>query len=536
MKGVAVAPEPMAAEVGAEILESGGNAFDAAVAAAFMQTVFNPFQCGLGGWGGAVFHDARTGHMEYLGFEPTIGSKMTPDMWSDDVQGFTDVWNYALFEDHRNMYGYTAVMTPGTVAGIGSLHRRFGTLPWKDLLAPAIEWSEQGFAWPEYIAQYTRRAYLKGLPHPQEKYCATPGAKKLFMRDDKSMLDLGDHYRNPDQADSLRAIAENGPDEFYTGALADTIVADFEANGAFVTREDLAGYRPWTDPPIETSYRGHPIATSALPGGGLLLAQMLRVLEQFELASLEHGGPDHLYLMGATMSWAAATRFRYLQDPGHGDVPVEWLLSDEYVGRVVSAIRDRNLPTAGDLDPSEGTTHICIVDAEGNAVSLTHTLTSCSGVVVPGTGFTWNDCVALMDPRPGRPNSYVPGRRRASAIAPTIVFRDGAPWIVLGAPGGWSVTSGVVQTLVNILDFGMTPTEAVVAPRLHSEGPKIFVEARVPQRVQAELRSRGMVVEQSLHHYHASFARPQCIMIEPDGYRAASDPRSDGGSAVHARY
>jgi gamma-glutamyltranspeptidase/glutathione hydrolase len=536
MKGVAVAPEPMAAEVGAEILEAGGNAFDATVAAAFMQCVFNPFQCGLGGWGGAVLHHAERGHVEYLGFEPTIGSGMSPDMWTDDVRGFTDVWNYALFDDHRNMYGYTAIMTPGTIAGLGSLHQRFGTMPWKDLLAPAIEWSEQGFAWPEYIAQYTRRAYLTGLPHPREKYCATPGARALFMRPDGEMLDIGDPYRNRDQANSLRAIADNGPSEFYTGGLADTIIDDFERNGAFVTREDLAGYRPWTDPPIEGSYRGHRLATSALPGGGLLLVQMLKVLEHFDVASMEYGGPDHYYLLGATMSWAAVTRFRHLQDPAQGNVPVDELLSDRYIVGIVDAIRAGRLPDSGDLDPSEGTTHICVVDETGNAVTLTHTLTSCSGVVVPGTGFSWNDCVALMDPRPGRPNSYVPGRRRASAIAPTIVFKDDAPWLVLGAPGGWSVTSGVLQTLVNILDFGLSPTEAVVAPRLHSEGPKIFCEARVTQRVQSELRNRGMVVEQSLYHYHASFARPQCVVVENGTYRAASDPRSDGGSAVQARF
>jgi gamma-glutamyltranspeptidase/glutathione hydrolase len=236
------------------------------------------------------------------------------------------------------------------------------------------------------------------------------------------------------------------------------------------------------------------------------------------------------------MSWAAVTRFRHLQDPAQGNVPVDELLSDRYIVGIVDAIRSGRLPDSGDLDPSEGTTHICVVDETGNAVTLTHTLTSCSGVVVPGTGFSWNDCVALMDPRPGRPNSYVPGRRRASAIAPTIVFKDDAPWLVLGAPGGWSVTSGVLQTLVNILDFGLSPTEAVVAPRLHSEGPKIFCEARVTQRVQNELRNRGMVVEQSLYHYHASFARPQCVVVENGTYRAASDPRSDGGSAVQARF
>lgn len=534
-RGIVVAPEPMAAEIGAEILEIGGNAFDAAVATAFMQCVFNPFQCGLGGWGGAVLYESSTGHSEYLGFEPTIGSGMSPDMWTKDVQGFTEVWNYALFNDHRNMYGYSAIMTPGTVAGLGSIHARFGSLPWADLLAPAIEWSQQGFVWPEYIAQYTRRAYLKGLPHPKDKYCATPGAKRLFMRPDGTMLDIGDHYRNPDQAESLRAIAEHGSQEFYTGGLADTIVTDFAANGAFVTAEDLAAYRPWESAPMTGTYRGHRILTSSLPAGGLLLLQMLRVLERFDLAAEEFGGPEYSYLIGATLSWAAATRFRHLQDPDYGDVSVDALLSDETIDRLEAAIRAGQLPTDSDLSPPEGTTHLCVIDGEGNAVSLTHTLTSCSGVVVPGTGFTWNDGVALMDPRPNRPNSYTPGRRRASALAPAVVLRDGAPWIVIGAPGGWSVTSGVLQSLVAILDYGLTPTEAVAAPRLHSEGPKVFCEARVPQRVQQALRDRGMVVEQSLYHYHAAFSRPQVIVVEDDGYKAASDPRSDGGHYVIAR-
>ncbi len=174
------------------------------------------------------------------------------------------------------------------------------------------------------------------------------------------------------------------------------------------------------------------------------------------------------------------------------------------------------------------------MDEEGSCVSLTHTLTSCSGVVVPGTGFTWNDCVALMDPVPGRPNSYVPGRARASALAPTIVFRDGSPWFVLGAPGGWSITSGVLQQISNVVDFGMSPVEAVVAPRLHSEGTPVFCESRVPQRTVDALRDRGVPVQQSLHAYHASFARPQSVLVTESGWRAASDPRSDGGAAVES--
>ncbi len=532
MKGVVVAPEPMAAEVGADVLRAGGNAFDAAVAAAFVQTVVNPFQCGLGGWGGATVYDAHTGTVDDLAFPARIGSLMRPDMWVDEVKGYTDVWHYALFDDRRNMIGYTAIMTPGTVAGLGALHRRYGTKPWAELLAPAVELSTRGFLWPEYAAMYCRAPYLPGLPHPRDKYCATPAARALWLRPDGAMLERGDRYENADQAASLRAIAESGPEELYTGALGDTVADDFERNGAFVTRADLAGYRERWSGPLEGSYRGLRVSTAALPSGGILLLQMLKVLDRFDLASLDHNGPEHGYLISAALAWGGVTRFRHLSDPEHTDVPVADLLSDEHADEVAARIRADELPDSVALGKPSGTTQLTVVDGDGSCVSLTHTLTSCSGVVVPGTGFTWNDCVALMDPVPGRPNSYVPGRARASALAPTIVFRDDVPWLVLGAPGGWSVTSGVLQCIVNIVDFGMTPVEAVVAPRFHSEGSPVFCELRIPRRTVDAMRRRGVPLEQSLYHYHASFSRPQLVMIEDGVLRAASDPRSDGGTAI----
>jgi gamma-glutamyltranspeptidase/glutathione hydrolase len=534
VKGVVVAPEPLAAEIGADVLRDGGNAFDAAVATAFAQTVFNPFQCGLGGWGGATVFDARSGTVEDLAFPARIGSRMRPDMWVDDVKGYTDVWHYALFDDDRNMFGYTAVMTPGTVAGLGALHRRGGTRPWGELLDPAIAWSEQGFEWPEYVAMYCRAPYLPGLPHPRDKYCSTPAAKALWLRPDGAMLERGDHYRNPDQAASLRAIARGGAEELYTGALAATIAADFERNGAFVTADDLATYEPRCSAPLEGSYRGLRVSTTALPAGGIILLQMLKVLERFELSGLEHNGPEHGFLVSAALAWGGVTRFRHLSDPEYADVPVDRLLSEEHADEIAARIRAGVLPDAVALGKPGGTTQVTVVDEAGNCVSLTHTLTSCSGVVVPGTGFTWNDCVALMDPVPGRPNSYVPGRARASALATTIVFRDDTPWLVLGAPGGWSVTSGILQSIVNMVDFGMGPVEAVVAPRFHSEGSPVFCERRITQRTVNALRDRGVPLEQSLYSYHASFSRPQLVEIVGDGYRAASDPRSDGGTAVHS--
>lgn len=535
MRGVVVAPEPRAAEIGTDVLSRGGNAFDAAIATAFAQTVLNPFQCGLGGWGGATLYDARTREVADLAFPARIGSRMRPDMWVGDLRGYTDVWHYALFDDNRNMYGYTAVMTPGTVTGLGAIHARYASRPWAELLQPAIACAEDGFAWPESIAMYCRMPYLPGLPHPIDKYCATAEARRLFMRPGgPGMLERGDPYRNPDLAESLRAIARNGAAELQTGALAAAVAEDFERNGAFVTREDLAGYRERWSEPLEASYRGLRVATTNLPAGGIILLQMLKVLERFDLSGVEHNGPEHGFLLAATLAWGGVTRFNHLSDPEQTEVPVDELLSDAHADAVAARIRAGALPDAVALGKPGGTTQLVVVDEEGNCASLTHTLTSCSGVVVPGTGFTWNDCVALMDPTPGRPNSYVPGRARASALATTIVFRDGKPWLVLGAPGGWSVTSGILQSISNVVDFGMSPVEAVVAPRFHSEGSPVFCEGRVPARTVAALRDRGVPIEHSLFHYHASFARPQLVQVDATGWRATSDPRSDGGAAMFA--
>ena len=187
----------------------------------------------------------------------------------------------------------------------------------------------------------------------------------------------------------------------------------------------------------------------------------------------------------------------------------------------------------GELKPG-GTTHLCTIDAEDNCATLTHTLTMYSGVIMPGLGFSWNNCVSLMDPEPGHNNSYDPGRARASALAPTILFKDGRPWIIIGAAGGWTITSAVLQAIVNIVDFGMSPVEALAAPRFHSEGSPLFCEARMPRQTTDALESQGIRVERSNHAYHCTFGRPQVIINDAGVSAGASDPRGDGGIAIHA--
>lgn len=535
MRGIVVAPQPVAAELGAEVLEAGGNAFDAAIAAGFMQMVADPFMCGLGGWGSATLYRASTGSFEHIGFWPRIGSLMRPDMWTADVKGFTDLWRFPLFDDHRALRGYTSIMTPGTVAGFGEIHRRYASRPWADLLRPSIELSDHGYAVPEYVAEHVRAPMLPELPHPREKYAVGDAARALFHGPDGNMMNTGHPYRNPDQARSLERLASAGPADFYTGELAETIMRDFEANGAFVTRDDMAGYRPVVGPPLQASYRGHEISSSAVPGGGLLTLQILKVLEQFDIAAMHHNGPEHAWLVAGALAWAGVTRGRHLADPAFAHVPVEELLSEAYVADIAERLRRGELPDRKKLNKPGFTTHISVMDEQGNCASITHTLTTCAGIVVPGTGFTWNNCVSLMDPIPGRPNSYEPGKARASAVSPSIIRKDGRPWAVVGAPGGWSISSAVAQAISNMIDFGMSPVEAVSAPRFHSEGDPVYCELRVPQRTVAALRARGMNVQQSLRNYERTFAKVQVAMVDEDGrFRGGSDPRKDGGGVAVA--
>lgn len=535
MKGIVVAPQPVAVELGVEVLESGGTAFDAAIAAGFMQMVADPFMCGLGGWGSGTVYQAATGTFEHIGFWPRIGAKMRPDMWVNDVKGFTDLWRFPLFEDHRNLRDYTSIMTPGTVSGFGEIHRRYATRPWEELLRPSIELSERGYLVPEFVAEHVRKPMLPEIPHPREKYAYNQAAKDLFHGPTGDMMDTSHPYRNPDQARSLERIARHGPEEFYTGGLAEEIIADFEANGAFVTREDLAGYRSVIEPPLTGTYRGHQIASSAVPGGGLLTLQILNVLEHFDIGAMDHSGPEHGFIVAAALAWAGVTRGNHLADPAFAHVPVEELLSKEYAADIAARIRRGELPDRKKLNKPGFTTHISVMDEAGNCVSITHTLTTCAGIVVPGTGFTWNNCVSLMDPIPGRPNSYEPGKARASAISPSIILKDGKPWVVIGAPGGWSISSAVSQAISNIIDFGMSPVEAADAPRFHSEGDPVYCELRVPQKTVAALSAKGMNVQQSLKNYERTFAKVQIAMYDDGRFRGGSDPRKDGGAVGIAR-
>ena len=257
-----------------------------------------------------------------------------------------------------------------------------------------------------------------------------------------------------------------------------------------------------------------------------MVLQMLNALEHFDLAGMEHNGPEHARLLVGAMAWAAVTRFKHLVDPRFKDVPIDWLISKECGRQLADKIRTGEMPSDEVLMKPGGTTHLCTMDAAGNCVTLAQTLTCYSGVIVPVTGFSWNNCMSMMDQVPGCNNSLDPGRARATAMSPMILFKDGRPRIVVGAAGGWSITSIMLQTILNLVDFGMSPVEAVSAPRFHSEGSPLFCESRIPQATIRELRSTGLKVEQVPCAYHWMFGCVQCVTCDGDKPRftGASDP------------
>jgi gamma-glutamyltranspeptidase/glutathione hydrolase len=532
MKGIVVCPQPRAADVGVEILESGGNAFDAAVATAFAQMVVDPFMCGLGGMGTFQFYNVATGENGMIDFHARAGSRVTPDMWEADSRGRTEVSGYSLFDDFRSELGYTSILTPGTVAGFAEVHRRFCVKPWGDLLAPAARMAHDGVRTTSYVHDFLTREMMAGIPGGLQRVSVTDACKAIHLHPEGRIYQVGELHRNPDMARTFERIAEGGAESFYRGELADQIVADLDANGSYVTADDMATYAVKFSEPVKGRYRGMDVTSNPPPGSGVTLIQMLQILEHFDLGALGHGSAAHIDLVARAMSAAHRDRNEYLADPDFADVPVDMMLSQERAAMWAERIRAGEFLGDGKHGPDSSTTHVCVYDEAGNAASCTHTLGTGSGVVTPGLGFVYNNSMKLFDPIPGSSNSIQAGKARTTGMVPTMVHKDGAPWLVVGAPGGSVIISAVLQAILNVVDFGMLPVEAVTVPRLHCEGAAIHLEARTPEKVCRALRDMGHVVTQSAISFDPVMSRAHVVLREGDGWRGGADPRGGGGVAM----
>jgi gamma-glutamyltranspeptidase/glutathione hydrolase len=468
--GMVVSQNAIASEIGVAVLREGGSAVDAAVATGFALAVVHPTAGNIGGGGFLVYRPAEGEAVTY-DFRERAPAAAHPEMWLDE-NGEYD------YEKHHS--SHAAVGVPGTVAGLYFAWGDAGRLEWKRLVAPAIALARDGFVVSDGLARSINGTGMRRM-------APYPASVAQFTREGEP-LRPGDVLRQPDLADTLERIAEQGPAGFYEGRTAELLVADMEANGGLITLQDLRDYRAVKRAPIRGTYRGYGILGMPPPSsGGITMVQMLNVLEGYDLAASGFGSARTIHLMTEAMRRGYANRARFLGDPDFNpEMPVEMLISKEFAQGLRATIDEDEASVSSPDDfewPEESpeTTHFSVVDAERNAVSLTYTLEYSygSGIVVPGAGFLLNNEMGDFNAKPGltdergligtAPNLAEPGKRMLSSMSPTIVEKDGELFMVTGSPGGRTIINTTLQTVLNVVDHGMNAQAAVDAGRFHHQ-------------------------------------------------------------------
>jgi gamma-glutamyltranspeptidase/glutathione hydrolase len=517
MPAMIAAPQALPVEAGADVLRNGGNAFDAAVTAAFVQGVVDPHDSSVGGYVLVTMHRPQdgAGSAEVIDAPVTAGSKATPDMWVDRYIGPNpDGWGFFL-QGKVNEYGYQSICTPASPRGFAEILERWGTISLEDAVAPAAEIAERGFPVDNHVAAY----WLSPAARPEmtsllDFVKANPEASKIYLKADGGPYMTGELIRNPDYARTLRQLGRHGADDFFTGELANRMAKDLEANGALVTTDDPANYRIRNAQTTWGTYKGLTVASAPAPHGGPTLVELLHILEGWDLRSMGHNSPEYILHVALAMKAAFADRHEYLGDPGYVDVPLTWLLSKDRAAEWRDRIeRGEEIPVHLDPVPSPATTHVSVVDDAGNHIGITHSLGGSSGVITPGMGFMYNNSMVNYHPLPAHPNSIAPGKARTTGQAPTILFKDGKPVLNIGAPGGTRIITALAQVIVNIVDFGMTPQEAIFAPRFDCQANRITTQIRIPESVCAEVRKRHPIERTALGH--GGFALVHAIGVDP---------------------
>lgn len=524
-RGIVVCAQPLAAEAGWKILESGGNAVDAAVAAALVQAIVDPLNASLGGFGVAQVRAAGSRVARVISFHARAPLAARPDMFKPVGEVSLDPLASGTYRvrDDTNQIGYLSVGVPGTVAGLAELLSRHGSMDWLAVSVTATRLCLDGWTvTAEHYADWSRAvpaSRIDGLTR-----LAYSSVGRAVYTADGSLRKPGDRVINPEYATTMRMLAADGAHTFYEGELAARIAEDFEQNGGLLRAVDLAGYRAEVTAALEVEYRGFRVTSAPPPAGGLAVLEILRLLERHDVRALGWGTPAFVQALAAAMRLGFAHFRDHVGDPDFVDVPVARLL--------VSAGAEPDVDAAGargSREPEE-TTHLCVADEHGTCVSLTHTLGAASGVITPGLGFLYNGAMHRFDPVPGHPNSIAPGKRRTTGIAPTIVWRGDEPILLVGAAGGNSIVGGVVQVIINVLDFGMDALAAVSAPRIHCEGDVVSLEARFPSGLAASLGSMGEKVVVVPSGYDRAVAASVQAITTPawDRPGAGPDPRQAG--------
>ncbi len=537
--GAVSTTDAYATDVGVEVLRAGGNAVDAAVAVTFALAVVNTEAGNIGGGGFMVSRmaDGTEVALDYREKAPLAGTR---DMFLDEEGNVTD----------RSVVGHLASGVPGTVMGMWRAHERFGTLPWADLVQPAIELAEG------YVVRERQATMFENSEEGIRRFETTA---ETFLMEDGQIPQVGDTFRQPELAATLERIRDDGAAGFYEGRTADLIVEEMERGGGIITHEDLRRYdAAWRDP-VRFEYRDHTVLSMPpASSGGATMAEFANILEGWDLDSLSWHSADHVHLLAESWKRAYADRNTYLADTDFVEVPLERMASQEYAEERRRGISMETATPSGEvsggLGPEPGpssaaeegrhTTHFSIVDGAGNAVAITTTINSWFGskVTVEGAGFVLNNEMDDFSAKPGVPNQYglvegeanvvEPGKRMLSSMTPTVVLDPaGELFMVTGTPGGATIITTTFQTISNVVDFGMDAVASVHAPRVHHQHlpDQIYVEdGGLPAEVIAELEARG----QTVMVRDGMSGDVQAILVRPDGtLAAASDPRRGGTAA-----
>lgn len=535
-QGMVVSAHPLATQAGLSMLQQGGNAVDAAVATTFAISVVEPFSAGLGGGGFLLMYQAKSNEIKALDFRERAPLNATKTMYLD---------NQGNVRPNASTNGYLAVATPGTIAGLYEVHRKYGRLPWKTVIAPAIQLAETGLpvSWRFVSATKTRLPTL----------LKNPDAQKIFTHNGK-IYQIGERLVQPELAATLRSVSQN-PQDFYTGTIATAIAADMAANSGLITQKDLQQYRPtWRDPVCGDFRKARVCSMPPPSSGGVHLLQILNIIGDTDLKTLGWHSPDALHLLIESMRIAYADRATYLGDPDFIKVPVKALISPVYAQKRRQEINPQKATPSSQVkavDPavlqrltkeSVETSHLTVVDRDRNAVSLTFTvnLGFGAGVVAKGTGIVLNNEMDDFAIAPNTPNAFglvggtanaiAPNKIPLSSMTPTIITENGRLRLAVGSPGGSTIITTVLQIVLNVLVYDMDVRKAVAAPRVHHQWlpDRLNVESwGLDTLTIADLKRRGHQIEE-----RPSWGNANAIVVMPDGsLEGAADPRGEGVAA-----
>jgi gamma-glutamyltranspeptidase/glutathione hydrolase len=530
-KGMVVAQEPSAADVGVSVLKSGGNAVDAAVAVGFALAVTHPYAGNLGG-GGFMLIRLADGRATFIDFREKAPGKASHDMYLD-VQGQPT---------RDSLLGWRASGVPGTVRGLELAQKKYGHKSWSDLLQPAVELAAKGFPVSHWMMQ--------SLRYRADTLSQFPDSKRIFLKGG-AFYDWNETFKQPELARTLERIARDGARDFYEGETAHILAREMEKHGGLITLDDLREYQAVERKPLEGDYKGYHIITSPPPSsGGVGILQMLGMLDGTGYEESRAGSATAYHYLAEVMRRFYADRNEYLGDPDFVKNPVTAMLDPAYIRSrrdsidpVLATPSDQIKPglPAGVAEGSD-TTHYSVADEQGNVVAVTYTLNNSYGssVTVPEAGFLLNDEMDDFAAKPGTPNlfglvqgeanSIAPGRRPLSSMVPTIVLKDGKPFLVLGAPGGSTIITAVLQVMLNVMDFGMNIQDAIDFPRVHHQWKPdhLYFERDVSPDTITLLKKAGYTIEEAKP---VVLARVEAILLSDGWLQGGHDERGAGKAA-----